>query len=243
MAGSGVRGAMGSSSALLYTAVLLGAAVDPCSAFFGGATPFIRGVMRPQVSRQRQFGAIRPIAIRPILAHGGGGVGGGGGGWMGGGGWGDGDHNGGFTGLLAAVPVGQLEQDEEPDGVMERLRGGGVPGGAFGEDYSTDDIPDVWGERRARHAVVTGANAGALTPALVLSRLRRPPLDRFYVEFVGHPGGNPGENLKPISKRCHPILVAFVWELTEDIINLPWVASRVVCGADSIRSMGRRDRA
>ena len=29
------------------------------------------------------------------------------------------------------------------------------------------------------------------------------------------PGGNPGENLKSISNRCHPILVAFVWELTK----------------------------
>jgi len=33
----------------------------------------------------------------------------------------------------------------------------------------------------------------------------RPPL----------PGGNPGVNLKSISHRCHPILVAFVWELTK----------------------------
>jgi len=30
-----------------------------------------------------------------------------------------------------------------------------------------------------------------------------------------HPGGNPGANLKSISLRCHPILVAFVWELTK----------------------------
>ena len=36
-----------------------------------------------------------------------------------------------------------------------------------------------------------------------------------------HPGGNPGANLKSISHRCHPILVAFVWELTEETINLP----------------------
>jgi len=35
------------------------------------------------------------------------------------------------------------------------------------------------------------------------------------------PGGNPGENLKSISHICHPILVAFVWELTEEIIYLP----------------------
>ena len=36
-----------------------------------------------------------------------------------------------------------------------------------------------------------------------------------------HPGGNPGANLGSISHRCHPILVAFVWELTEASINLP----------------------
>ena len=27
--------------------------------------------------------------------------------------------------------------------------------------------------------------------------------------------------LKSISHRCHPILVAFVWELTEETIDLP----------------------
>ena len=32
---------------------------------------------------------------------------------------------------------------------------------------------------------------------------------------------NPGANLKSISHRCHPILVAFVWELTRETIDLP----------------------
>ena len=36
-----------------------------------------------------------------------------------------------------------------------------------------------------------------------------------------HPGGNPGANLKSISNRCHPILVAFVWELNKETINFP----------------------
>jgi len=36
-----------------------------------------------------------------------------------------------------------------------------------------------------------------------------------------HPGGNPGANLQSISHRCHPILVAFVWDLTEETIDLP----------------------
>ena len=36
-----------------------------------------------------------------------------------------------------------------------------------------------------------------------------------------HPGGNPGANLKSISDRCHLILVAFVWQLTKETIELP----------------------
>ena len=35
------------------------------------------------------------------------------------------------------------------------------------------------------------------------------------------PGGNPGVNLKSLSHRCHPIMVAFVWELTKETIYLP----------------------
>jgi len=42
---------------------------------------------------------------------------------------------------------------------------------------------------------------------------RHPPSNR--------PGGNPWANLKSISHRCHPILVAFVWELTKEAIHLP----------------------
>ena len=36
-----------------------------------------------------------------------------------------------------------------------------------------------------------------------------------------HPGFNQGANIESISQRCHPVLVAFVWELTKDTINLP----------------------
>ena len=39
--------------------------------------------------------------------------------------------------------------------------------------------------------------------------------------FRCHPGGNPGANLKSIPHRCHPILVAFVRELTKETIKLP----------------------
>ena len=36
-----------------------------------------------------------------------------------------------------------------------------------------------------------------------------------------HPGGNPGASLESISHICHPILVAFAWELTEETFKLP----------------------
>jgi len=46
---------------------------------------------------------------------------------------------------------------------------------------------------------------------------------RHGLEFgtVHHPGGNPGSNLKSISHRCYLFEVAFVWELTEETMNLP----------------------
>ena len=42
-----------------------------------------------------------------------------------------------------------------------------------------------------------------------------------WERFVRHPGGNPEGDPKSISHRCHPILVAFVWELTKETIHLP----------------------
>ena len=36
-----------------------------------------------------------------------------------------------------------------------------------------------------------------------------------------HVGGNPWAYLKSISDRCYPIPVAFVWELNQEIVNLP----------------------
>jgi hypothetical protein len=35
-----------------------------------------------------------------------------------------------------------------------------------------------------------------------------------------HPGDDPGANIKSISHRCHPILVACVRGLTKELINL-----------------------
>ena len=36
-----------------------------------------------------------------------------------------------------------------------------------------------------------------------------------------HPGVESRTNLKSISHRCHPILVAVLWELTKETIHLP----------------------
>jgi len=54
---------------------------------------------------------------------------------------------------------------------------------------------------------------------------RIPPYTSLVIAKEVHPGGNPGANLKSISHRCHPILVAFV--LKKPSI-CPRVASRVV---------------
>jgi len=67
-------------------------------------------------------------------------------------------------------------------------------------------IPGV----RARHVGVASRLAAR-------GRGRQPCLFRTAL----HPGGNPGANLKSISHRCHPILVAFVWELTKETNDLP----------------------
>ena len=55
----------------------------------------------------------------------------------------------------------------------------------------------------------------------LLRRWRAPLLTcQFRIVRSSHPGGNPVANLKSISHRCHPILVACVWELTEATIDL-----------------------
>ena len=52
-----------------------------------------------------------------------------------------------------------------------------------------------------------------------LGRTRRPTRSPRQVSF--HPGGGPGANLESIFHRCHPIMVAFVWELPKETINSP----------------------
>ena len=67
-----------------------------------------------------------------------------------------------------------------------------------------------------------GRNRVANRPAVPAIHSRKPPRSRTcWFRPLHHPGDNPGANLKSISHRCHPILVAFVWELTEETIYLP----------------------
>ena len=54
-----------------------------------------------------------------------------------------------------------------------------------------------------------------------------------------HPGGNTGANLESISHRCHPILVAFVWELTKETLHLPLGCQGSCHGGAPPRPAGR----
>ena len=70
----------------------------------------------------------------------------------------------------------------------------------------------------ADDASATIPAASELDPAQVPTV---PPLAALSGSTCCHPGGNPEANLETISPGYHPILVAIVWELTKEIINLP----------------------
>jgi len=55
----------------------------------------------------------------------------------------------------------------------------------------------------------------------IIDSLGELPRTKRHGSTLHHPGGNPGANLQSTSQRCHPILVAFVWELTRETIYLP----------------------
>ena len=106
------------------------------------------------------------------------------------------------------------------------LRGGAdASGGGVGEEMAF--VEEIGDNSTLRVEVL-----------LMLERTTRPPdssLDRLEKKkrcttghaaarifpLSVHPGGYPGANLGSISNRCHPILVAFAWELREETINLP----------------------
>ena len=56
-----------------------------------------------------------------------------------------------------------------------------------------------------------------IKPRLNIVQIVKPRLE----PPLPHPRGNPGANLQSLSNRCHPILVAFAWDLTKTTINLP----------------------
>ena len=60
-----------------------------------------------------------------------------------------------------------------------------------------------------RVCVSPSLSRATLPPSMTHPPGARPPKHMIYAE-IHHPGGNPGANLKSISHRCHPILVAFV---------------------------------
>ena len=64
------------------------------------------------------------------------------------------------------------------------------------------------------------------------------PLRRIPI----HPGGDPGAILKSISRRCHPILVAFVWGLAQETIILPlgYFQGGVGCRLSSLSEQGTK---
>ena len=70
--------------------------------------------------------------------------------------------------------------------------------------------------------------AGALSFEDGLKIVKVPPnsSNPNHTSLAIHPGGNPGANLKSISRRCYLFEVAFVWELTKENIVLPPVCLR-----------------
>ena len=53
------------------------------------------------------------------------------------------------------------------------------------------------------------------------SEVREGMMAKAQVCAESHPGVDLRANIKSISHRCHPILVAFVWELAKETINFP----------------------
>jgi len=154
------------SRATVRALLSLVAGLIPCNAYLAGSLPLCGDSQRPLFSLRwiRASG----LSTRPFLKQSGGGGWGGGGGKCGRGGGGrgsgpwwrgssDGGDGGGGRRCLAALPVGLADP---PEDMLARIRGGGAAGGAFGEDFAAEDIPDVWSEKDIRRAIVTGANSG-----------------------------------------------------------------------------------
>ena len=57
-----------------------------------------------------------------------------------------------------------------------------------------------------------------------------------------HPGGNPGANLKSISRRCYLREVAFAWELTKEAFAWELPLGCLQGGLFPLRGVGRGQR-
>ena len=106
------------------------------------------------------------------------------------------------------------------------LRGGAdASGGGVGEEMAF--VEEIGDNSTLRVEVLLMLERTTRPPDSSLDRLKKKKrcttghaTARIFPLSV-HPGGYPGANLGSISNRCHPILVAFAWELTEETINLP----------------------
>jgi len=94
--------------------------------------------------------------------------------------------------------------------------GARLPGRAARREHHRELLPR-WGGAGGGGAV----GAQPLVPSLITRLVAGPLALPQSIWSHNHPGGNPWANLKSISHRCHPILLAFVWELTKETTVLP----------------------
>ena len=109
-----------------------------------------------------------------------------------------------------------------------------------GQEIDIDNSDDEDALSRAFSSILSRMN-GRRPPTSVPPPLPPPPLPASHDPSGRHPGGNPGANLKSISHRCQLILVAFVWELTKEIIN--WPLGCLQGGGDFLRNPTESNRA
>ena len=106
--------------------------------------------------------------------------------------------------------------------------------------------------RNTRRDEIALAKSAQASFAAENSAISQPPSVRGIHNLAGsiadpkprrethHPGGNPGVNRESISHRRHPILVAFLWDLTKETINLPLGSPRGRKGEPEIPSASQR---
>ena len=104
-----------------------------------------------------------------------------------------------------------------------QLRGWGHAGGSTSRQHTPLQDGALHDGRRLGRVQHRGARSAGLMRlrggGLFKKMKRGQPLS--VAEKVCRPEGNPGANVKSISHVCHLILVAFVWELTRETIDLP----------------------